>query len=320
VSGGESEDDLLRPWRAEGQWDSQGSFTLDPAQAMEKLRAFALAQPRRYILNLVSWAVAAGATSFDVTARAGRLEVVTPGLPLSYGELRELFSERLTDEASLLSWSALARRELTVATITASGLPQARVTLSGQGGRLTCRPGGFQLESQGDGPTRWLLEESRSLIGWVGRALRDETLEIPILRESCAHAEISITVNGAPIYRPLALPRIRKAIHLVSPAALPVEPEQLADPTVESRPSPGAFSALVVASTTPILSTSALYLVRGVSFEMPPVEVYGTNFAVVVSAPELRKDLSGTTLVRDERCRLIEQQVAQAARELWDSP
>lgn len=313
-------DDLLQPWRNEGRWDSQGSFTLDPARALEKLRSFSLAEPRRYILGLVSWAVAAGASSFDVSVRAGRLEVVAPGLLLSSKELGELLGERSLTEEETPSLSSLARRELAVATITASGLPRATVTVGGDGARLVCGPGsGFRLEPDPGRQACWRLEERWSLRSWMGRTLGEETLEVPILRQACAYADIPITVNGSPVYRPLQLPRIGKAVHLVGPAALPVEPEQLAGNDVQSRPSPGLFSALVVASTTPILSTPALYIVRGVSFDMPPVEVYGTNFAVVVNAPQLRKDLSGRGLVEDAQCESIRQEVARVAQQLWDS-
>lgn len=304
-------DDLLGPWRQEGRWDSEGGFTLDPAQALQKLRAFALEDPRRYILGLVSWAVASKAVSIDVVAKAGRMEVSVPGVSLGSGELAGLFGDS--------GLSHLASRELAVATITASGLANAKVTVFGSDACLVVDSKGFVLQPHQGADVVWRLDEPRSLFGWVGRVLGDESLEVPLLRELCAHADVPITINGAPVYRPIELPRLRKAIHLTGPA-LPIEPEQLAGNDIEIRPSPGPFSVMVAASTTPILRTRALYIVRGVSFEMPPVEHYGENFVVVVNAPELTKDLSGRGLVGNEECQRIQVEVAKLAQELWQSP
>jgi hypothetical protein len=303
-------DDLLSSWKGEGRWDSEGSFTIDPVKALEKLSRYTLEEPRRYILSLISWAVASGATTIDLTVKAGRLEVAVPGATLSHEDLLGLFADA--------GMSGVASRELAIATITASRLSQARVTLSGVDACLTMSAKGFKIEPHDGQQTMWRLEEPKSMLNWVGRALGDEGLEVPLLREFCAHAEVPITVNGLPIFRPLDLPRIRKAIHLSGPP-LPLEPEQLAANNIESRPSPGAFSALVVASTSPILRTNALYIVRGVSFEMNPVELYGQNFAVVVNAPELSKDLSGRGLVANEECLRIHSEVAKLAQELWRS-
>jgi hypothetical protein len=303
--------DLLGPWKDEGRWDSEGSFTIDPARALQKLKAHALAEPRRYILGLISWAVAGQARSIDVMTKAGRLEVAVSGLPLCEDDLRGLFSET--------GLSGVSSRELAIATITASGLPRARVTLCGHQARLVVDAKGFAIEAAEGGPTTlWRLDEPKSMLGWVGRALGDVGLEVPLLRELCGHSEVPIKVNGTPIFRPIDLPRIRRAIHLHGPP-LPLEPEQLAGNHIEVRPSPGNFSALVAASTTPILRTKALYLVHGVSFEMPPVEVYGENFAVVVNAPSLTKDLSSRSLVVNQECEKIQATVDKLAHELWKS-
>lgn len=303
-------DEILHAFRGEGVWESEGSFTLDPLKAAEKLRAYALDQPRRYILNLVSWAVAAGAVSFDLKARSGRLEVLLPGLTLTGEDLRALFSQ-----AAL---SGLASSELAIATITASGLPRARVSIGGGDAIFHSGEGGFRLEPHQGQTTFWLLEEPRSVLGWVGRALGEEPLEIPLLREACAHAEIPITVNGSPVYRPADLPMIRRAVHLAGAATLPVELEDLDHERVIRRVSPGSFSALIVDSTSPILPAPAQYIVRGVTFAQPSVQLSGVNFAVLVNAPRLKKDLSCKGLVEDDSLHQIRGAVARAAQELLE--
>lgn len=304
-------DDLLQPWRDEGRWDGEGSFTLDPSRALEKLGRYALEEPRRYILNLVSWAVAGGASGIDIVARAGRLELKVPGLIMRPDQLGELFSQ--------VGFAEMHSRELAIATITASRLRRAEVLVNGPGSCLQVKDGKFRIYPSSDQAISWQLLEPKSLLGWAGRVLGSEHLEIPILRELCVHAEIPITVNGLSICRPYELPRVRKAIHLAGPTSLPLALEDLATGVIERRISPGPFSAIVVDSTTPVLETAALYLVRGVGFSMPPVDDLGKKFAVVVNAPSLLKDLSGKGLVENEDLRMIQETVADLAAELGNS-
>lgn len=306
-------DDLLRSFRDEGEWESQGSFTLDPGKVWQKLGQFALSDPRRYLLHLISWAVGCGASSVEISHERGLLRVVPHGIDVSAAHLPRMVSGETPDSPA---W-----RDLLIATASASRLPGARVTLQAAGTRLLADADGLRLEARGvETEVSWQLEEEVSrLFDWVGRLLGDQTPEIALVRELCAYCEVPVLVGGEPIALPLRLPPIRKALHLAGPG-LPVAPEQLATGDIETRPSPGPYSCLVLASTTEILPTRAIYIVRGVTFERPPLQLYGENFVALVNAPHLEKDLSGEGLVDNDDCRQVDAQIARLARELWESP
>lgn len=59
-------DELIARLAAEGELDSAGSFTLDPAAALEKLREFQLRDPTRFVLSWVRAATLLGASRIDI--------------------------------------------------------------------------------------------------------------------------------------------------------------------------------------------------------------------------------------------------------------
>lgn len=308
------DDELLRSFREQGQWDSEGAFTLDPEQVWRKLGQFALADERRYLLHLVSWAIGRGATAVEITHEVGRLEVRPRGpLALPTGYLESLLGAPGS--------AAPGARDLLIATSTAALRKGARVTFEAQEQRLLADADGLRLASGGAANPIWLLEESVSRFSnLVGRLLGDQVPEVALLREGFVHSEVPICVNGEPIGLPLRLPVVRKGIHLAGPPQLPITPEELAHSEILSRPSTGSFSCLVLSSRHAILPTRALYIVQGLTFERPPVQWDGENFVVVVNAPGLEKDLSGQGLVENPALREIDDQVTRLVQELQESP
>jgi len=84
--------DLITDLRAEGVEESLGSFSLDREKAREKMRQFQLAEPHRYVLELVQAAVCKGATRirFDIDADDMRMQF--DGQPFSLQDLEHLYS------------------------------------------------------------------------------------------------------------------------------------------------------------------------------------------------------------------------------------
>ncbi|MBI3927790.1 MAG: hypothetical protein HY319_19775 [Armatimonadetes bacterium] len=80
---------LLERLRQAGQLDSVGQFTIDAEKARLKMGKFGLAEPRRYILELVSAAVALGAPSLEIQSNVG-LEMRFGGSPLPREGLKSL--------------------------------------------------------------------------------------------------------------------------------------------------------------------------------------------------------------------------------------
>lgn len=81
----------LSQYLEQGEFDSPGRFTMDPARARELLREYALPNPRHYVLNLVSFLIGMGARVVNVEAQSDRLEIRGEGLVLA----RELLANPL---------------------------------------------------------------------------------------------------------------------------------------------------------------------------------------------------------------------------------
>lgn len=81
---------LLQAYGGQGEYDSSGSFTVDPDKLREKLSRFLLPEPHAYILKLVQWAVAAGAKKIKIEVGRRSLLFAHDG--------------RATDEAAAADW------------------------------------------------------------------------------------------------------------------------------------------------------------------------------------------------------------------------
>ncbi len=88
----------LSPYLEQGEYDSQGRFTIDPARARELLRDYALPNPRHYVVCLVSFLVGMGARVVHLRALPDGLEIRGEGVILArellVNPLEGLFSGR----------------------------------------------------------------------------------------------------------------------------------------------------------------------------------------------------------------------------------
>ena len=78
--------------------DGHGSFTLDPLQALEKLRRYQLENPNAYLLKWVQAGVARGASCLRVQVSAGQVSVTYEGIGFRGSELANLFPSLLGSE------------------------------------------------------------------------------------------------------------------------------------------------------------------------------------------------------------------------------
>ncbi|MBX3172509.1 MAG: tetratricopeptide repeat protein [Candidatus Eremiobacteraeota bacterium] len=149
----------LSQYLEQGEFDSQGRFTMDPARARELLRDYALPNPRHYVLNLVCFLIGMGACVVHLRAQAGHLEIRGEGVVLP----RELLANPLEGLFSGRDQPAL--RELALGLNAALGVAgTVRLRSGGHEGRYSkefalgefageetvftveCRPGG-ELEA-----------------------------------------------------------------------------------------------------------------------------------------------------------------------------
>jgi hypothetical protein len=85
-------DELIARLAAEGELDSAGSFTLDPAAALEKLREFQLRDPTRFVLSWVRAATLLGATRIDIEIDADDVWVRFDGEILCAADFEALWT------------------------------------------------------------------------------------------------------------------------------------------------------------------------------------------------------------------------------------
>ena len=140
----------LSQYLEQGQFDSQGRFTMDPARARELLREYALPNPRHYVLSLVCFLIGMGASAVRVQVLADRLEIRGEGVVLP----RELLANPLEGLFSGRRHPAL--RELALGMNAALGLARS-VTLrsGGQQGRYAQE---FELAEWHDEETVFVVE------------------------------------------------------------------------------------------------------------------------------------------------------------------
>lgn len=84
-------EELIAQLAAEGEFDSSGSFTLDPAAALEKLREFQLRDPTRFVLSWVRAATLLGASRIDVEIDADDVWIRFDGEVLSAADFEALW-------------------------------------------------------------------------------------------------------------------------------------------------------------------------------------------------------------------------------------
>lgn len=270
-------DRLLGAVRHEGALESEGRFTLDPARALELMSRYALPEPRRYVLNLVSWAAAAGASRCVVRTSKGKLVFEHDGLAPDYDQLRLLYAD--------FGGGDLALQELAIGLHAARGLGtrivegQAARLIDGVASHGDCCGARFELREQG---------------GWFSRHR-----ELEILAEETL---FPMTLNKTELDGTLELPHLARAVWLRGPGTLRLRnlPSQLEERS-------GSVEALVGIPSVPLLDAPTLGIVRGVRLELPPLPgCFG-----VVSLPRGGKDLSQSRWVCDpEVLRLLEELAA----------
>jgi hypothetical protein len=91
---------ILEDLQRQGQKDSSGRFSLDPSQALPKLKQYRLPDPHAYVLKLLQAAVRGGASTFDLHSGTGRVAVQMSGIRLPIERLPHVFLELLAESSS----------------------------------------------------------------------------------------------------------------------------------------------------------------------------------------------------------------------------
>ncbi len=197
-------DHLISGLSAAGAVESVGDFTLDRDKAREKMRQFQLAEPNRYVLELVQAAVLKGATRIDFHIDADDMRMRFDGRPFDRKDFEALYSSLF---ARMRNAENDARQHLAVGLNAAMALNPRYVRVdSGQGDagiRLELRAGKDDRVTERIGEERTVIHvKARFRPGLVVGFFRDMKGTIPeekLLRTHCARARTKIYLDGQSI-------------------------------------------------------------------------------------------------------------------------
>jgi hypothetical protein len=276
--------DLVAQLEAEGQFVDEGSFTLDPRKAREKLAAHQLAEPERYLLFLDEAAhLLSGCTAVAFTIRRGTMRAVFEGVVLRGIELHGCFNALFVDATSLEPEAArrvLGCQRLALALNTALRLPNRRVemvsTIAGEGS--------VRAMFDADGRVRTDETPSTSRASALVVEVHSEMqlrAQLSLLRRDARYATIPVHLNGIRIdHGPSA--------DLLTPVEVP----DLAGQTIG-----WAGWCAVQASRG---SGGHVFVANGVVVETASVPNLPVGLLAVLDASGLQRDISYTKLQRDD--------------------
>ncbi|GMU53045.1 MAG: hypothetical protein AMXMBFR33_21910 [Candidatus Xenobia bacterium] len=270
-------DRLLSELRTEGRVDSCGRFTLDLARALEKMQRYQLAEPRAFVLNLIAGATLTGAERIDLSLEAGLFRMEWDGRPLTMEDVLGLFDpfDRQTPPAvSELSIGLSACRGLD---LLAMQVESSRVRLQLDRSSLTIEP--RQCEDR----NRIVVREKVPL--WRRFTGPDRRI-VAFLEERCSQGPVKIFLEGRPL-------NVSVQAHN---AEAQVELEDL--------------RALVALVRLPRSQPTFTVILNQVSFVLEDTGLEYPGAVVIAQAQGLRKELSQSTLVRDQALQQLIDRVA----------
>ena len=278
-------DEFLAALQQGGTVDSQGVFTLDREKAREKMQRFQLAQPARYVLELVQAAVLRGATYISFEISATDVHMRCPASPFSVKDYEDLYESLF---ARGHGGQRQALRHLALGLCTAVAMDPKQIKVSGggsQGASLLMRPGSrdkFGKGGEGEYGLHvhlqrrpWML--TRRMLGSVPM----ELIERDLLMDCCGLSMVPIELNGMPISSGYQLPGALYWQHF-------------------QRGNTRCVVA-VAKGDAPYHTATSLHLMRNcISFEKDTPPGLLPGFLALVESPSFHLDISHQRIVRNE--------------------
>jgi hypothetical protein len=190
---------LVSQLEAEARFVDAGKFTLDSHKAREKLAAYQLAEPERYVLFLVEAAhLLQSCTNVAFTIEDQLTRVVFEGVELKRAELQGCFDALFVDVTELDPESARrlhGRQRLALAINAALGLPRARIEmcsmLAGEESMRVVIDEQAHVQTHAlpsSSSTAALVVEIHHEAGWPKQQA--------VLRENAGYATVPMQLNG----------------------------------------------------------------------------------------------------------------------------
>ncbi len=219
-------EDLLGRFRAEGETESSGAFTLDPRKAMERLAQFQLPSRYHWILKIIQAANLAKANNVSIKAGVRGVDLVCDAVPPGFSTVDDLLAHLIADDevsspalrhlAAGLQGS-LAVRPRSIEAIVKSGGRQSRFLLVSGGWRTAA------TEEVSDRQTRFEVRLRRNWSeqldsGWftLNTDILDYVLRRPssydrenkTVYDACHFADCDVLIKGRMVSRrPFGAPR-----------------------------------------------------------------------------------------------------------------
>lgn len=310
-------DGYLQSLRQDGSLDSAGTFTLNQAQALEKLKHHQIANPAEFSAGLVASAVACGAEWIALEAPLAGFRLEHNGASIPHDHLLCLFSSLLVSGPE----PALAPvQELAYGMNALLGLSprRVRVTCSSPEELTVLELSPQQLVVKKSEPFETYGGVRRTTVEveglWKGVHLVRRGLgqrpEVDVLRERCGFAAVPISCEGQPLIFRNDLSEAVCVARLGNPPPLPGD---WPAPLVALESDVAAWIGLC-----PGNSSALTIVIHGVSFRVAE-DLVPVGLQVVLYAANLRKDLSRAAIVQDAAYQHAVEAVLEACRELLDA-
>ncbi|GMU51713.1 MAG: hypothetical protein AMXMBFR33_08590 [Candidatus Xenobia bacterium] len=293
------------------------SVSIEPAQAFRQMGRFALAEPGRYVVNLVAAAVASGATFCKVQSDSSECTVEFDGQPFSDAELEALFPACFQEDSSP------RLRELAIGLFGALEIDPKGVTLEtwGQntGARLKlAKEAGAKVEKLSRSPFKDTGSLTRIKVGGKGffskLIKRSDTVnpEEATLTETSAHAPLKLTVNDKLISSPYNPTNCLLHTALEGPGKALVG--EIGAKLQESRPARHCAGALVLKEEEGQEGPPLLIMVRGHALEVAVPALQQAGIQGLIAADRLRLSDDQSAIEPDEQYQeLVTELTAQAS-------
>lgn len=303
---------LLEQFQSSGRADSSGVFTVAAHKAQEKLSQFQLAQREDYIKNLVAAAVLGGATSMEVRLFASGSATWFDGEIYEEGHLDTLLLQLLNPSNQALVELAIAVNSLRRGYNTVLAL--SSIQENGRGLKLKVRGDNYAIESVEFGRPGILFEFShdfeigRFFVGWRGGHA-----EHTLLRKSCCHAPLHLTVNEKSVQSPITVGKSQECLAWLQ-VGIPAGPCPPTEPSTEwaraclkikEEPVAQEFGCVLALSPEPEAQREGLDLLNnGVHFQRGR-HLLVTPFAHGILWGPLDKNVSHSDLAENEKYRRL---------------
>lgn len=306
---------LLQELASAGQFDSSGAFQLDLTRSIRKLTEFRHKSSDRFLLHLVSAAVAFGSRHFSVRFDSHSWLVQFDVATLGFEEMKQIFSGVGGQE---LHRRGVAQRELGLALCCLHGVGDCHIQVRSTKAcleltpaYLSVSPNGFP-QSQGlaveVGIPGWTQARSRRMLHAMCEKLSVPPVDILAFERESRYAPLFRHVNGKAVTPWSEEGRSRGTLRLQGDLLLPRSNQLLVERSHESEHT----VSISLISGKPGIS---LHIVNfGLFFQDELAAPAG--FRAVIAHNGLKRDLLGRNLIRDEAYRQMLAEIVALAAEL----